>query len=214
MRKVRLLSLLLCIWVLISVSSSSISALDATAYSTEQSDKSYTSKSNDTTENNVYTTVSHETSHNQHDEFAKESTDTLITVLTDDTSSEIVSAITSDEDFVIEGVLINGASKYVLNEYYDFSSMSKYHIADWAYANNLISEEEKIHCYCDLILNRNFDNIDCLTGIVVSIQQYQRENEGSLSDLDNKIDRILDSPLDSNSESSTRTISNEDTWSA
>jgi len=128
-------------------------------------------------------------------------------------SADIITSIKSEDDFAIEGFLTVGTENYNINDYYDFSSTSKYHVADWACSAELISESEKIDCFCDLILQRNFDNIDCLEGVFDSIQQYQANNILP-SNLNEKISEVLSVPFDTNGENSERSISNKKTYSS
>ena len=131
-------------------------------------------------------------------------------------SEEILSSIKDDSDFFIDGSVIDGGNEVDINEYYDFSNTSKYNIAEWAYSADLISEEEKIECFCDLIIDRNFENITCLSGVFDSIQQYELYNEVSI-ELGEKIDEIFSVPFGDDadgSEISTMSISIEGKYSS
>lgn len=105
-------------------------------------------------------------------------------------SQDILASIKSDEVFTMDGNIITNFGNYDITDYYDFSEVSKYEIANWAFENELISEEEKIDCYCDLVIQRNFDNIDCLTGIFYEIQRYSEENNISF-ELEAKVNKLL-----------------------
>ena len=137
----------------------------------------------------------------------------LITV--SDSKESILSSITSTNPFEIEGTISDNEIQYDLNDFYDFSSTSQYHIVDWAYRAGLITEAEKIEAFCELITNRNFENIECLEGVIDTIQCYQ--NSVLLSDeLENKINIVLSKPTyisDANS-GKTRAIDKEATYNS
>ncbi len=125
---------------------------------------------------------------------------------------DIISSIISENVFTMDGVIVTDSGRYDVVDYYDFAELNKFEIADWAYKSNLISEEEKIDCYCDLILEQNFCNISCLTCIIDEIQSYIMEK--NLSDeLDSKIEKVLAEPFSERSNSvSILSISNEATY--
>lgn len=102
----------------------------------------------------------------------------------------IIASIKSNDVFSMDGTIVTDLGKYDVSEYYDFSEVSKYDIANWAFENGLITEEEKIDCYCDLFLLQNFDNIFCLEGVFDEIQQYSNKNALAV-DLDEKIGAIF-----------------------
>ncbi len=106
-------------------------------------------------------------------------------------TQEVLASIRSDDVFSMDGIIVTDSGNYVITDYYDFSVTSKYEIAEWAYENDLISEEEKIDCYCDLVIKRNFDNIECLTGVFYEIQRYREESNISF-ELETKIDKLLE----------------------
>lgn len=127
------------------------------------------------------------------------------------TAQDIVNSIISDEAFNINGT-INVSSDIVnITDYYDFSNISKYSIASWAYELNLISEKEKIESYCDLILQRNFSNTSCIEGVFDELQNYY-----SIADADvaEKIETILAVPFDNDTGISTMSISSESTYTS
>lgn len=82
----------------------------------------------------------------------------------DDDAKKIKSSIVSDDVFSLNGYVASGTELISIDEYYDFSKIDKYQIAEWAYQIGALSESEAVECLCDLIINRNFDNIDCLEG--------------------------------------------------
>ena len=104
--------------------------------------------------------------------------------------SEILSSIKSDSKFEINGTINILGKTSSIGTYYNFSNISKYEIADWAYRANIITEEEKIECYCELILSGNFGNICCLESVIEEISKYSKSNLISLN-LKNKIDLIF-----------------------
>jgi len=103
-----------------------------------------------------------------------------------DSKAELISAIKSKEAFSIDGTVTKDGKAYRINEYYDFSTASKFDVAAWAYKAELLTEAEKIDCYCDLIIERNFENIYCLESIHSEIVEYQSNTELS-SEVTNKI---------------------------
>ncbi len=105
---------------------------------------------------------------------------------------EILEALQSSETFSVEGTIDLGYGRTNINDYYDFSTLSKFEIADWAYENKLISEEEKIDSYCELIDQNNFNNIKCLNGVIEEIIQYRDTHTISVEFTD-KIEKVLGS---------------------
>ena len=103
---------------------------------------------------------------------------------------ELIAAIKSSNEFNINGRITNNDHSIDLKGYYDFSQIDKYSIADWAYRNGLISLKEKMDCYCDLYLSRNFDHIFCLNSINEEISNYQ-SNCQQFSDINLKIEQLL-----------------------
>ena len=130
-------------------------------------------------------------------------------------SQDIISSILSDDTFTIKGTIsVVTNTTVALNDYYDFSSLSRFDIADWAYKANFISEKEKIETYCNLIINRNFTNIDCLNGVVEEIRLYAGNNAIDFEDR-NKINSVLDPQSNfSDSVFSTTAIKKEATYSS
>ena len=114
-------------------------------------------------------------------------------------SEEIIASIKSDSPFTIRGTVEKDGKITDANEYFDFSSVSRFDIAAWASRENYISEAEKIDCYCDLFVNRNFENIYCLTGIVDEIAQY-RDNNLLTAEMSAKIDAVFERPFGDGSE--------------
>lgn len=106
-----------------------------------------------------------------------------------DTSEEIQEALLA-ETFSLDGTVLLKGKKENINEFYDFASYSRYEIAEWAHAKELISEEEKIEVFCDLINARNFENVNCLEWVNGEITDYLWTNEVS-SPLDEKIQSVL-----------------------
>ncbi len=120
---------------------------------------------------------------------------------------EILAKILSKDPFSIEGTIcVNGINKN-LNTYYDFSMLSRFEIAEWIYGLGFITELQKIECFCDLILNKNFENINCLNEVANAILLYSqthRTNEELLT----KINAVLD-PMNRNGVNRTSNLSYE-----
>ncbi len=214
MKKQRVLSIILSVALLLSFFSSKVHASDETVTPTTSKKLPNESIISETLEDykveNIWPFENALSVSEQIDSLIISPT---ITFSTNMTSSDIVSSIKEGPDIIIEGKVIDGVKEFDINEYYDFSSTSRYHVAQWAYSADLISEVEKIDCFCDLILSRNFDNIDCLEGVFDAIQQYQLNNVLS-NELNEKINEILSVPFDSEeSTASTRSISNEAKYS-
>lgn len=123
---------------------------------------------------------------------------------------EIIGSILSREPFTINGEIIDGAKTKDLNSYYNFSKISKFEIAKWIYDANLISEEQKIEIFCELILQRNFANTTCLEGVISEIYYYSEFANGELA---KKIESVLSVPFESNG-ISTLAISNKASFSS
>lgn len=137
-----------------------------------------------------------------------------ITLTANSTKEDILSSIVSDETFSISGTITDNVKVVPIVDYYDFSAASKYQIAEWAYEANLITEQEKIECYCDLIIQRNFNNTTCLESVLDEIQSYSQYASERIS---NKITAVLTPPFENNSSNAnenTRAISNESTYSS
>lgn len=129
----------------------------------------------------------------------------------EDSSETIISAIKSNLDFLINGIITIGDQIYNINEYYDFSKASKYQIAEWAYSIGLITKENKIDCFCDLIIHKNFANVYCLENIFSEIQQYYETSVIS-SELEDKISNTLSVPFSNSND--TKNIINNRTYSS
>jgi len=137
----------------------------------------------------------------------------LITV--SDSKESIISSVTSATPFEIDGTISDNGIQYDLNDFYDFSRTSRYHIVDWAYEAGLITEAEKIEAFCDLINDRNFENIDCLEGVIDTIQCYQNSELFS-DELGNKINIVLSKPtyISEDISGKTRAIDKEATYNS
>ena len=128
-----------------------------------------------------------------------------------DSKETIMDSIVSEEEFKINGFITENRTQYNLHEFYDFQSTSRFHIADWAYEANLITEAEKIDVFCDLIISQNFENIDCLESVVDTIQQY-RSNSFVSEQLNSKISAILTRPSSIGLGNSSSTRDGESTY--
>ncbi len=129
-------------------------------------------------------------------------------------ADEIKNSIISPLPFTIEGYVNQDGNAIELKQFYDFSKISKYNIAQWAAEMGAISEADKIECFCDLINSRNFENTICLEGIFSSITEYQNNHTVPM-ELQKKIKQVL-TPLSHTSEDdniSLAAISSEATYS-
>ena len=108
--------------------------------------------------------------------------------------AEIIASIKSSSEFSVKGTVEKEGKQTNANEYFDFSIASKFDIAKWAFKNNLISEVEKIDCYCDLYINRNFENLFCLTEVIEEISEY-RDNTFLTEEMSHKINAIFERPF-------------------
>lgn len=127
------------------------------------------------------------------------------------TKQDIIDSILSNETFTIDGNIIYDSTTESLSTYYDFSKVSKYDITEWVYMADLISEEEKIEIFCDLILNRNFYNMDCLEGVFDEILEFYENIDSNIIE---KIDLVLNVPFTTDSKISTASISSESTYTS
>ncbi|MCH5351481.1 MAG: hypothetical protein J1F39_05900 [Clostridiales bacterium] len=84
----------------------------------------------------------------------------------------ILDSILSEAEFTIEGTISSNAGTFNINDYYDFADSNKFQIAEWAHKVGLISYEEKTEIYCDLLLEKKFNNVICLESIIDEIRVY------------------------------------------
>ena len=119
-------------------------------------------------------------------------------------SNTIIKNILSEKLFTVNGTIADSLGTFQLNNYYDFAEKSKFQIAEWAYKAGVISQEEKIECYCDLIINKNFSNINCLENIINEIQVYF-ENNPEIT-FEEKINKVVDPRSNFLSEESTTVL--------
>lgn len=107
-------------------------------------------------------------------------------------SDEILSRLVSQEPFSLDGTITTEGQTKTLDEYYDFSSMSRFAIADLAYEKELITEAQMIECYCDLLTEKNFENVICLDPFYNKIKNYEAITQVNVA-LDKKITSVLNS---------------------
>ena len=107
-------------------------------------------------------------------------------------SNEILSRLVSQEPFSLDGTITTEGQTKTLDEYYDFSSMSRFAIADLAYEKELITEAQMIECYCDLLTEKNFENVICLDPFYNKIKNYEATTQVNVA-LDKKITSVLNS---------------------
>ena len=110
----------------------------------------------------------------------------------DDDAEKIKSSIISEDVFSLNGYVESGTELVSIDEYYDFSKIDKYQIAEWTYQIGALSESDAVECLCDLIIGRNFDNIDCLEGVFDRINTYRNQHQNDISlELANKINEVM-----------------------
>ncbi|MBQ8432546.1 MAG: hypothetical protein IJX28_06645 [Clostridia bacterium] len=119
-----------------------------------------------------------------------DATSTIGEISTTISSTEILSRLVAQEPFSIDGTLLTDSQTVELNEFYNFSTMSRFAIADWACRNDLITEEQKIESYCDLLTTRNFENIVCLDPIYKQIDNYAKKHRLDTT-LNQKVSLVL-----------------------
>lgn len=112
-------------------------------------------------------------------------------ILAEVAPDEFLSRLISSDSFSLEDYFSEKNQVAEVDNYTDFSTMSRFEIADWAYQNNLISEAQKIESYCDLIENRTFEYVVCLDSIYSEIENYANTNLMSAS-LNGKISSVLE----------------------
>ena len=126
---------------------------------------------------------------------------------------EIKESILSADVFTIDGVVSVNEELIEISDYYDFSKENKYNITKWAYEIGKITKEEEIECLCDLVIMRNFDNIDCLEGVIDYIKNYAEAGEID-EPLFEKISNVIGSDNDAQADHLANTsISKEATYS-
>lgn len=130
-----------------------------------------------------------------------------------DSKDDFVVSIVHNDSFCINGFISEDEIQMPLEDYYDFSSTSRFHIADWAYRSGFLTEEEKVNIFCDLIAERKFENIDCLEGVFDYIQKYKSNNTIS-TELELKLEEIFQEPSYNETNSLTREIDNESTYTS
>lgn len=105
-------------------------------------------------------------------------------------TQNILNSLLSEEDFVINGTVTSYNGTVNINDYYNFADSNKFEIADWAWKADLISYEEKIESYCDLIIDRNFNNVTCLENFIDEIRIYSDTIE--CSSFQDKINTVIE----------------------
>lgn len=209
MKKTRLISAILVAVMIFWVCSTT-----ALAYEETQSSKSFANNSQ--SHNQIHESLEEtemiylETA----DDFLKGGFESLyipdnVKITTNAKSEDVISAIKSSESFDIDGIISKAEQSMDINEYYDFSTSSRFDIAKWAKKAEIITEAEMIECYCDLFIDRNFENTSCLTCVVAEIQDYQENNVVS-AELGKKIDEVMTPPFESSSSNSENTRATPD----
>ncbi len=92
------------------------------------------------------------------------------------TAAQVKEAIVYAEPFEINGYIQMDGEPVQLSEIYDFSKASRFNIAQWSENVGIITEAEKIECYCQLMVDKNFENEFCLTSAVENIMLYAENN--------------------------------------
>ena len=111
-----------------------------------------------------------------------------------DTMADLIAAIKSPDVFSVNGTVTEGNATRTINESFDFTYASKFDAADWACEAGLISEEEKIDCYCDIIINRHFVNETCLNPAFEVIEAY-KSSKRIPAELETKIQAASTNPF-------------------
>lgn len=123
-------------------------------------------------------------------------------------------AILNKTNISIDGTIIINNETLPIDNYLNYNSISRYDIVEWLYNNSVLTVEQKIDCYCELLLTKNFENIYCLTGIYNEILEYQRSSENfrtsESSELFSRIDSVFENEYINNS----RQINNKQTYSS
>lgn len=128
-------------------------------------------------------------------------------------ADEIKENILSTDVFTVDGVVSVNDKIVEISDYYDFTKENKYNITKWAYEIGKITKEEEIECLCDLVIMKNFDNIDCLEGVIDYIKNYAETGEID-EVLIKKISSVIGSDNDVQADHLANTsISNEATYS-
>lgn len=93
----------------------------------------------------------------------------------------VLDSILSKKEFTLDGTIVINGKKVNINDFYDFSDISRFDIASWLYKNGVLSYEEKIECFCDLILKKSFDNVYCLENIIDELYCYKEKNDETVA---------------------------------
>lgn len=104
---------------------------------------------------------------------------------------EIISSIIDDDVFNIDGTVLVKNSVKKINDYYNFDKKSKYDIASWLCEKGIISYQDKIESYCDLLSNKNFKNTSCLTMVYDELREYYESSDVKNDALSQKVENVL-----------------------
>lgn len=129
---------------------------------------------------------------------------------------EVLNSIESEKNISIEGKICFRGRYVDIDDYLDYDSISRFEIIQWLSDISFFSYEEKIDCFCDIVLNRLFENSFCLNSIFNEILEYKNNTNKSYSkDLNknilSKIDKILSNPFENqNSNLLSRSVLNDE----
>ena len=130
---------------------------------------------------------------------------------------DLKDAILNKASISIDGIIIVNNKSFPIDDYLNYNFISRYDLVNWLHNNNVLTIEQKIDLYCDLLLSKNFENIYCLTGIYNEILDFQREADTLIktesNNIINKINSVFENEYD-NSNSNTREINNKQTYSS
>ena len=104
---------------------------------------------------------------------------------------EIISSIIDDDVFNIDGTVLVKNSVKKINDYYNFDKKSKYDIASWLCEEGIISYQDRIESYCDLLSNKNFKNTSCLTMVYDELREYYESSDVKNDALSQKVENVL-----------------------
>lgn len=126
---------------------------------------------------------------------------------------EVLNSVVSEKVISIEGKICLGCKYIDIDDYLDYDSMSRFEIVQWLNDISFLSYEEKIDCFCDIVLNRFFENSFCLNPIFNEMFEY-KNNTNKLYSRDLhillKIDKILSNPFENqNSNLTSKSVLND-----
>ena len=117
------------------------------------------------------------------------------------TKEEVLHSLLRQDNFSINGVIYVNGKNVGFDDYLNTNFKSRFEITQWLYDVSFFSINQKIECFCDLILNRNFENSFCLNWVFNEILEYKNcandlYEEKKSVDILNKIETILSNPFE------------------